>query len=101
MIDDLHKVESKVNYLLSKYPQTRDSDKMLWLAYNVKFNSLKESIGKDAYLAFRKWLLSKETPVFESLSRARRKVQARDKDLEGDKNKRLAEADQVKTWSRH
>jgi hypothetical protein len=40
MITDLIKVQDRVEYILSLYPETRDSDKLLWLAYNSLFNGL-------------------------------------------------------------
>jgi hypothetical protein len=83
MVNDLLKVEDRVKTILTKYPETRDSDKLLWLAYNSIYNNLK-NVLKD-YSLFKRWLLNKNTPVFESLSRARRKVQEENKGLHGKK----------------
>lgn len=99
MIEDLVKVQDKVKYLLEKYPETRDSDKVLWLAYNCVFNYLKETIETGNYSAFKNWLCRKDTPVFESLSRARRKVQEEHPRLSGDKPTRMQEAEAVKGWA--
>ena len=44
MIKDLITIKDKVNYLLEKYPETRDSDKLLWLGYLVVYCNLKKQI---------------------------------------------------------
>lgn len=99
MISDLIKVEDRVAHILRKYPQTRDSDKKLWLAYNVLFNDLKEVMSPAEYSVFREWLLRDDTPVFESLSRMRRKLQEKDKSIAGNRVKRMEEAENVRQWS--
>jgi hypothetical protein len=83
-VNTLHqiiKVQDRVEYLLEKYVETRDSDKLLWLAYNAVFNDLKAHLVN--YNMFRAWLLKPKTPVFESLSRARRKIQEEKIELRG------------------
>lgn len=64
---------TRVEMLLLKYEQIRDDDKMLWLAYCSQFCSLKQNMSD--YEKFKSWLLSNKVPTFESLSRARRKIQ--------------------------
>ena len=98
MIEDLIKAHDRVRYLLEKYPQCRDSDKELWLAYNVIFNNLKENM--TSYEVFRLWLKNPETPVFESLSRCRRKIQEKEPHLRGElANERKIEAENVRDWA--
>ena len=58
MLSDLKKVQDKIEYLLQEYPETRDSDKLLWLAYNVRFNSLREVLTKEQYKIFKFWLMN-------------------------------------------
>lgn len=100
MIKDLIKVEDRVNYLLKKYDSVRRSDKMLWLAYNANCNGLIDIIQSGNYTKFRDWLLQDNVPVFESLSRTRRKIMERDPSLRPKDDKRMEEAEQVREWSR-
>lgn len=110
MIQDLVKVQDRVKDLLIKFPQTRDSDKWLWLAYNCKYNNLKGVFSlsaitvpfdsEAAYTNFKNWLLNPDTPMFESLSRARRKVQELYPHLSGDlRPQRMEDSENVKQWS--
>ena len=48
MIKDIISIKDKVAYLLENYPATRDSDKMLWLAFMTIFRGLK-GYGRDLY----------------------------------------------------
>lgn len=93
------KVQDRVTFLLERYPEVRDSDKLLWLAYNCHFNNLKEVTYTGKYENFKSWLLREEVPVFESLSRARRKIQETRKDLAGEKTKRLIEEKKVRSYT--
>lgn len=73
--DKLKTLEAKVEYLLEKYPQTRESDKILLLNLYVLF------YGTDILKPFADILLDKELPNYDTVSRARRKVQERREDL--------------------
>lgn len=95
MLEDLIKVEDRVRGLLETYPQLRDSDKLLWVAYNVKYSGLRHVLG-DKYDAFKSWLLNKNTPAIESIRRSRQKIQASNPHLAGDRGSKLAEANRVK-----
>lgn len=73
---DAHKTQlEKVEQIMVKYPETRNCDKLLWLAYMKIFGSLGEVMDQQTYSMFRALLLQETTPTFESLSRARRKIQ--------------------------
>ena len=96
MLSDLIKVQDRVYYILDQYPQTRDSDKELWLAYCCLFRGLKEVCKQGSYAAMRHWLINPDTPVFESLSRARRKIQEEHTHLAGAKAQRLEEEQAVR-----
>ncbi len=99
MIKDLIKVKDKVEYLLIKYPTTRDSDKELFLAYFVVFCGLKESLDGE-YSSFRKWFLEK-TPELESIRRCRQKHQEKTEHLRGKSYKhRNVEKEGVIEWVR-
>lgn len=100
MKKDIIKVNEKVESILSRYAETRDSDKKLWLAYNVIYNDLKNVLGEANYYKFRKWLLQEKTPVFESLSRCRRKIQENRPELEGNKSRRLEEEKEIRDMMR-
>ena len=95
MLEDLIKVEDRVLGLLQIYPQLRDSDKLLWIAYSVKYGDLRVILG-DKYHSFKEWLMDKNTPAIESIRRSRQKIQATYPDLAGDRPSKLAEADRVK-----
>lgn len=97
VLSDIIKVSDAVKDILERYPQARDSDKLLWLAYNCLYNDMKSHIGD--YKSFKSWLMKPSTPVFESLSRCRRKLQAEYPHLEGNKVKRIEESESVKQWS--
>lgn len=75
MINDLKKAKDRVQFLLSKYPATRDCDKTLWLAYLVCYHDLKNQLEKDGYESFKKLLLSGDTCTMESIRRIRQKFQ--------------------------
>jgi hypothetical protein len=100
VIEDLKTVENRVKVILIKYPETRNNDKKLWLAYNLLHNDLKPVVKTGDWETFRVWIMSKKTPMFESLSRARRKIQEDHPVLAGAKKKRLKIAEEVKEWSR-
>jgi hypothetical protein len=100
IVKDLKTVEGKVHQILQKYPATRDSDKLLWLAYNSLYNNLKSVIKSGEYDQFKQWILSPDTPIFESLSRARRKIQEQHPELEGDKATRMETETEVREMMR-
>ena len=99
MLKDLFKVEDRVAYLLNKYPQCRESDKYLWLAYCVNFCEMKSNLG--SYDDFKWWLLKDDVPVFESLSRARMKIMERDESTRSlNYSARQREEKEVREWAR-
>ena len=75
MIDDIKKAKDMVEHILDKYPDTRDNDKLLWLAYLSLFRNLHEVIGRDAYLKLKKVIMSPNTCSMESVRRVRQKLQ--------------------------
>jgi len=102
MLNDIKNVSNKVEYLLEKYPETRSCDKLLWLGFMTIFNNLKNEINSNnnSYSILRKIILNKNTPSFESLSRARRKIQENNNLLIGNNIKeRQIECENVKHWS--
>ena len=99
MLSDYVEVQDRVKFLLERYPEVRDSDKLLWLTYNCHFNNLKEVTYTGKYENLKAWLLREEVPVFESLSRARRKIQEENPELAGEKTKRLIEEKKVRSYT--
>ena len=99
MLSDLKLVQDRVKFLLERYPEVRDSDKLLWLAYNCHFNNLKEVTLTGEYVHFKAWLMREEVPAFESLSRARRKLQEQFPEFAGDKAKRMSEEKKVRAYT--
>lgn len=74
-LDELKTIESKVEYLLERYPQTRNSDKVLLMnLYSMFYNV-------NILDTFASVLLDPLLPDYGSVSRARRKIQARREEL--------------------
>jgi hypothetical protein len=99
IIRDLKTVEGRVHDILVKHPQCRDNDKLLWLAYNRIWNNL-DANALTSYETFKAWVLKDTTPVFESLSRARRKIQEQHPELEGAKAIRMELESEVRNLMR-
>lgn len=68
---------SRVHSLLSNHPALRDDDKRLYLHYLVKYCGLREQVRghKDPFQGVVNVILNPNTPMFESVSRCRRKLQ--------------------------
>ena len=77
MLKDIIKVQDRVEELLKNYPQLRDNDKKLWIAYLSNYHNLKNNLNsaKDPYLMLETLVYDSETPTLESITRARRKIQ--------------------------
>jgi len=75
MIKDLKKAKERVGHILKEYPTSRDSDKVLWLAYLVMFHDLRSKLGPTAYADFKEILLNDDTCTMESIRRIRQKFQ--------------------------
>lgn len=94
-------VADKVRSLLAKYPETRDNDKLLWLSYCVVYRGLRNFMTDEQYQSFKNWLMLPHTPMFESLSRARRKLQENNPELRGDGYlKKKDSANTIRDWAR-
>ena len=72
---DLVTAKDRVEHILSRYPDTRDSDKLLLIAYWCVFHGLKDVLGEEKYLEFKKFILNDAVPTMESLRRVRQKFQ--------------------------
>jgi len=83
----LETIENKVKIILLEYPDTRDSDKALYSAYCLKYRP------DMALMTFRE-LMSTELPNYESVTRARRKLQVKCPELRGKRYIERYEAEQ-------
>jgi hypothetical protein len=103
MIKHLQNNKEKVDYILRKYPETRDSDKKLWLAYMCIFKELKSKIGNEAYESLKGVVMADDTPAFESLRRVRQKLQESGQELQASdevKEQRKVAAEDVSAWAK-
>ena len=85
-------VEAKVRVCLENYPITRDDDYILTGAIYTRWYGVKHT---DSYLDI---LSRKDLPRFETISRARRKLQERDESLRGTKRKEKIRMDAQKEF---
>lgn len=99
MIKDLIAVKDRVAYLLSTYPELRDDDKMLWVAYLVTYHQLRAVIGEEAYGKFKTLLTNRDTPTMESIRRVRQKYQEEGQYVGTKRKRKLEEAERVRQWS--
>ncbi len=78
MLNDLRKVEGKVRDILETVYEARDNDMILFLVYLNRYHGLRrrleENVKPEPYLELKRIVLD-EAPKFESISRARRKIQ--------------------------
>lgn len=75
MSESLSTIKERVGKLLELYPELRDSDKLLWLAYLNLVHGLKDTIGSDAYFKLKSVVMDEHTPTMESIRRVRQKFQ--------------------------
>jgi hypothetical protein len=98
MLSDLIKIVDRVKYILKEHPETRDSDKLLWLAYLCVFHDLKKALGMEKYLILKSLIMSEDTATMESVRRMRQKIQE-EGHYRGEKYlERHAEAEDVRLY---
>lgn len=85
-ISEYTTVKSKVEYLLSTQPDTRESDKLLVLTYYKQFCSLRCG-GFDE---LKTWLMQKKVPSFTTIVRCRTWLQTNTPALRGKNWKKRA-----------
>lgn len=97
MLEDLKSVKDIVEYLLAKYPETRDDDTLLQIGVlNIKCN-LRNRIGDIAYQKLKK-ILIQEAPKLESIRRIRAKFQQEGLYQGTFRKEKLDEAEAVKAY---
>jgi len=99
MINDLIKQKERVEFVLEKYPSTRDSDKLLWLAYLVIFHDLKNVLGEEHYELLKSVVMDKTCPTMESIRRLRQKFQEGGKFVGTKREVKLREESLVREWA--
>lgn len=70
-------MHEKVEELIKDYPECGQDDRTLFLAYLVLHHDLKKAIGARAYQDLKQIILN--SPSFESIRRARQKLQQNEK----------------------
>jgi hypothetical protein len=98
MSESLKTVKDKVGEILKDQPETRDSDKLLWLAYMNEFHNMREVVGEKAYLFLENLILSESTPTMESIRRVRQKYQESGLYVGKHRDDRIKEAESVEDW---
>lgn len=96
MHESLVTCKSKVEHVLFTYPKTRDSDKLLWIAYLAVFHDLKKILGEKAWNQFKQVILDEQTPTMESVRRIRQKYQELGQFVGSNRKERLDEAFLIK-----
>lgn len=71
-LNDMNTAKAKVEMLLKLHPPLRDSDKLLWVSYLQRHCGLSPLEGEN----LKRVLMKETTPTMESISRARRLIQA-------------------------
>lgn len=102
VVTDLYstKMARRVLDILNEYPETRDNDKKLFYRYTKKYCNLQVFLHSGDPDMFYLWLMSKDVPQFESLTRCRRNIQSDFPELCG-KSRKFKEdaAKDVAKWS--
>lgn len=78
-LSNLKTIAQRVEFILRKYPGTRDDDRELFQTYFAYFHQI------DFYTPFGAVMRNHKLPSFESIRRSRQKIQAEDEGLRGSK----------------
>jgi len=99
MKEELTKTKQKVSYLLDKWPQLRDSDKLLMLAYLCQFHNLMTVLGPEAYERLKAVVMAEDTPSFESIRRVRQKLNQDGQYIGKSYKNRQEASEEVRLWA--
>lgn len=96
------KTKDRVQNLLSMHPETRDNDTLLILAYLCLNHGLLGKIGEQAYASLKDLVLAGKVPSFETITRARRRLQAEHESLRGDaySRRQTVDAPAMREWAK-
>lgn len=91
----LIKISKIVKEVLETYPETRNDDYLLWLRVIAAYEVNNDLCGIETMTVydFLKTAKSMPIPCFESVSRARRKIQEQNPDLRAEKEVQEARAE--------
>ena len=93
---DIEGASEKVWQILNDHPLTRDSDKLLWLAYLQFYCGAGEKV--TSWLTFKKFLLQEEVLQMATIIRCRAKIQERGYFWGTNKAKRRALAERYRAF---
>lgn len=99
MTTSLRTIKDDIADILKNKPETRDSDKLLFIEYLNKNYDLVQVIGGIPFSKLKALLMDERTPSIESLTRMRRKFQENGMYLGKNRNERMKEASEVKKWA--
>lgn len=85
-MDRLKRMQDKVEWVLSRYPQTRDNDNLLINAIYEGFYNV-DVIGRS----FNDVSMDENLPAFETIRRCRQKAQADHEELRGKRDRERLE----------
>jgi hypothetical protein len=85
--ENLKDVKTKVEELLTNNPKTRDSDNLLVATYYFYEAGGKDNLQQQSAFDFLKKMSNGSLTSFESISRARRKIQEQNPQLRGNNYK--------------
>lgn len=93
-------VKSLVKTILTEKPETRDDDELLWLVAvdTVAKNQKREWVCDLRFKIAVAYLRELGLPTFETVSRARRKLQEEYPELRGSENARRGRAKKEQTF---
>lgn len=100
MSDSLKTIKARVAAILERYPETRDSDKLLWLAYMNLNHNLKGVLGVQSYQYLKELIMSDDVPSTESIRRVRQKIQENGLYRGKQRQYRIHESEMVRNWAR-
>lgn len=73
----LNRMQDKVEWVLGKFPQTRDDDRLLICVIYARF------YGVNLHATFKEIMVDRNLPNFETIRRCRQKAQEQHPELRG------------------
>ena len=94
MLNQMKKLKNHIEHILAIYPETRDDDRLLIMKFFELNTNIKNTVGPAAWAAFETVFLV--GPSFESIRRARQKIQEKGKYIGHRQDERSALADEMR-----
>lgn len=98
MLQHMKKVYTHVEHILAVYPETRDDDRLLILKFIELNTSLKSILGESKWEVLKTVFLW--VPSFETIRRARQKIQASGKYIGHKQSERQALGEEMRLSER-